>query len=781
MKKRIIPVFITYIILLCSFEVFASREFNPSVKWITNMNSQSATNTWLAFRKTIHIDVVPEQAIAKIATDSKYWLWVNGRQVVFEGGLKRGPNPWDTYYDELDIASYLKQGSNTIAIQVWYFGKDGFSHKSSGRAGLLFDCDAGPTAIVSDRTWKSTVLRAYKTAEAPMANFRLPESSLLFDARESLGKWWDTDYDDGKMTASMEIGAAGDYPWNDLRKRPIPLWKDYGLKSYINTLSFPFVSTGDTIVCDLPYDAQITPYFEVEAEEGERIKMFTDNYLVYNGGDTGIRGEYITKQGRQEYENLGWLNGHKMYYCIPKGVKVLDLKFRETGYDTEFVGYFHSSDIFLNKFWNKAVRSVYVNMRDTYMDCPERERAQWSGDQVHEAAQAFYMFDSNAHALARKYLYETIAWQKRNGVLFGPVPAGNWDKELPVHMLSSIGYYGVWNYYMHTGDVQTLKNTYSGIKKYLALWEHDVQGTVKMRSGDWTWGDWGQEKDMLLIQNLWYYLAMKSLYNTAALIGEGQDAVAFKEFLVVFEQSFNRQFWTPSGYRSPNYRGKTDDRVQALAVVAEIVSSDKYPIIAETLKTEWHCSPFMEKFVLEALFKMGYGGEGLDRFKKRFDYMVNHPYFTTLFEGWGIGPEGFGGGSINHGWAGAGTVVLMRDLLGIKPIQPRFKVFQVLPALYDMQDASAKVPTDWGSVEVAAKQDDENFTLQVSLPEGTTAIAGVPKAGYRRVFLGNELIWENGKSIANKRATYIDEDDTGHIKFQITHKGSRAFVLKAIK
>jgi len=70
---------------------------------------------------------VPDEAIARIAADSKYWLWINDNLVVFEGGLKRGPNPEDTYYDEVDIAPYLKAGSNTIAALVWYFGKQGFS------------------------------------------------------------------------------------------------------------------------------------------------------------------------------------------------------------------------------------------------------------------------------------------------------------------------------------------------------------------------------------------------------------------------------------------------------------------------------------------------------------------------------------------------------------------------------------------------------------------------------------------------------------------------------
>ncbi len=56
----------------------------------------------------------------------------------------------------------------------------------------------------------------------------------------------------------------------------------------------------------------------------------------------------------------------------------------------------------------------------------------------------------------------------------------------------------------------------------------------------------------------------------------------------------------------------------------------------------------MEKYVTEALFMMGEEIYGLDRHKKRFSPMVNNDKYTTLFEGWGIGEEGFGGGTVNH-------------------------------------------------------------------------------------------------------------------------------------
>jgi alpha-L-rhamnosidase len=128
--------------LLLIFFCFASTGFAQlnatstskdwKAAWISSAGNTNKANNWTAFRKIIDLKLVPVTVIARIAVDSKYWLWINGRLVVFEGGLKRGPNPEDTYYDEVDIAPYLKKGKNTIAVLAVYFGKDGFSHKSSG-------------------------------------------------------------------------------------------------------------------------------------------------------------------------------------------------------------------------------------------------------------------------------------------------------------------------------------------------------------------------------------------------------------------------------------------------------------------------------------------------------------------------------------------------------------------------------------------------------------------------------------------------------------------------
>lgn len=137
--KSVSTLLIVFVLLvLQSINQRASAQ-ESGASWIgVPLGPSDTVNIWSGYRKNFMLDEVPATAVAKIAVDSKYWLYVNGQMVVFEGGLKRGPNPKDTYYDEVDLKPYLKKGNNQLAILVWYFGKNGFSHNSSGKAALFF-------------------------------------------------------------------------------------------------------------------------------------------------------------------------------------------------------------------------------------------------------------------------------------------------------------------------------------------------------------------------------------------------------------------------------------------------------------------------------------------------------------------------------------------------------------------------------------------------------------------------------------------------------------------
>lgn len=59
-------------------------------QWIWQ-DADGPANTWMAFRKTFYLGKAPDEAVAKIAVDSKYWIWINGKLARFEGGISGGP------------------------------------------------------------------------------------------------------------------------------------------------------------------------------------------------------------------------------------------------------------------------------------------------------------------------------------------------------------------------------------------------------------------------------------------------------------------------------------------------------------------------------------------------------------------------------------------------------------------------------------------------------------------------------------------------------------------
>lgn len=724
-------------ILLFAFLAFSSLvEATPlwKAKWINTEQCQSASNTWLCYRKTVNLDNIPQSLVANIAADTKYWLWINNKPVVFEGGLKRGPSPQDTYYDEVEIAPYLKKGENLIAVLVWHFGKSGFSHANSGRAALLFDCQAPGISILSDKTWRCALYTAYQNTNAPFPNYRLPESNIRFDAREEITGWNTTNFKH-YLPEAVPIAGAEDAPFNKLVKRPIPLFKDFGLKDYTCKKTS---GSGDTLYCNLPYNCHITPYLKVKATAGKTIHLFTDNYR--GGNANNVRAEYITRDGEQEYESVGWMNGHQMIYVVPEGVEVLDVKYRETGYDTNFTGSFHCNDPFLNELWKRSARTLYVTMRDTYMDCPDRERAQWWGDEVNELGETFYALSPSAHALALKGIYELMNWQRKDGTLFAPIPSVSWEKELPLQMLASVGYYGFYTQYFFSADSLFIPVIYNRLKIYLhSVWQTDINGFPVERSGEWNWGDWGEQIDIGLLTTCWYYLALYAEKEFATLLGNTADIQQITAMMKRIATNFDTRYWTGTAYRSPGYQGETDDRGQAMAILSGLAPNEHYPALKQVLRKEYHASPYMEKYVLEALFQLGDANFAISRMKDRYAKMLSHKDCTTLFEGWDV-VKGESGWTYNHAWSGGPLTLLSQYVCGIKPALPGFKRFTVQPNLGGLTEASATVDTVNGVIKASVTQLGEVLVIRLTVPEGTQAQVIFPSGKCRKLSGGNHVV-----------------------------------------
>lgn len=699
--------------------------------------SQSAPgNLWSAYRKSFQLGQVPASAPARIAVDSKYWLWINGKMVVREGGLKRGPNPNDTYVDIVDLAPYLVAGKNQIAVLAWFFGKDGFSHKSSGKPGFLFELKAGDTVVSSDVSWKVARHPAFGQA-GNEPNFRLPESSVRFDARQDMVGWTSVDYDDRGWDTPMDGQSPPTAPWNRLWPREIPQWKDFGLKDYTNAAALPKRSDGKQIVAKLPYNAQVTPWLRVSAPAGVMIRMSTTNTA------NEIHAEYLTREGEQEFETPAWMSGDAVTYDIPAGVQVMGLKYRESGFDSEMTGKFSSDNPFVNQLWEKCKRTLYVNMRDSFFDCPDRERAQWWGDIVIQLGQVFYTFDPRAHLLIRKCMYNLCNWQRPSKTMFSPVPAGNWDKELPQQMLASIGQYGFWTYYLNTGDRATLEDTYPHVKDYLSIWQIDGDGLVVHRSGEngWDWADWGENVDIRMLDQAWFCLALQGAANMARELGKPAEAEGYETLRTSVIEATNRKFWNGTAYRDPGYGGATDDRAQGMAVVAGIAKPEQYPAIQAVLAKEFHASPYIEKYILEALFRMNAPASAMSRMQQRYQEMVASETSTL----WELFTRA---GTLNHAWTGGPLTLIAEHVVGITPTAPGWRSFKVEPNLAEVKQISCEFDSVRGRFAVRQALQAKSYHLEVQSPAGTTGEVVVPlqRHGFRAVRVNGQPLWLNGKA-----------------------------------
>ncbi len=721
------------------YQVISTKEkTNWKANWIWDKENLTKENVWMCFNKKVTLEKEPEELIANISADSKYWLYINGENVVVEGSVKRGPNENSCYYDSIDIAPYLKKGENSICALVWFWGDDkSYSYNTSGQGGFLFEAINEDITIVSNKSWKVKKNPAYIDSILYQPNYRLPEYSIYFDARKDIGNWINETYDVSSWENATEYTIGGKGAYGKLYPRGIPFLKDYGFIDYENskdyenyTVSNPF---GERITVDIPYNAQLTPYLKVIAPAGKKIRITTENTII-----GAVSTTYITKEGEQEFESLGWFNGEHITYDIPYGVTIVSLKYHETGYDSSFCGDFKCNDEFLNSLWQKSLRTLYVTMRDNFMDCPDRERAQWWGDVTLEMVMTMYSMDSNSYLLYQKGVESMLSHIDNTKVLQTVVPINGDYFELPVQQLAGI--VGFLTYYEYTGDKAFLEKVYSASLDYLKLWEIGENNLVVHREGSWDWADWGSKADMTAIENAWIYYALSTVEEMAKLLGNDKDIAFITDRKETIAKGY-KALWTKEGFKSEDVK-KCDDRANALAVLSGLATKEQYDTITKVLTTTKNSSPYMEYYVLEALCKMEEYEAAKNRIKDRYEDMVNKDY-STLWEFWDSWR-----GTRNHAWSGGPLVIMSRHFAGITPLEAGYEKVKIAPQYTLSNTMNCTVPSVKGLITLSYEKLDGNYAINLTIPQGVKAVLYVPANAV--VNINSKLCYQNGEYVNSK-------------------------------
>lgn len=739
----------------------AAQETQPTFdksasKWIWTADTETK-NVWVRFRKTFDLTTVPTKAVTKISAESRYFLYVNGELAVYDGGLKRGNFREGGYYDEIDIAKYLQKGENVICALVWYWGVKGqsYSNVSAGKPGFILQTKIGSTLIATDGTWKAQRDVAYTTGKSgeQEPNYRLPEYNISYDATASVDdNWINKDFSDSKWSDATVIGNYGDSPWKNLSKRTIPLPKDYGVTPYLNSEDYVGATTTARkgYIMSVGTNVQLSPVFTIVSEKaGERITITTENTKDSQGDS--VRCYYYTKKGEQTFECLSWMNGQFVTYDLPAGTTIKFLGYRQTGYDTEKVGSFSSSGEFFNRLWQMSYDTLYVTMRDNFMDCPNRERAQWMGDVTNEMEQIIYSMDENSFLLYEKALKQMTGFADGT-VLPTVAPIQSAWFELPVQNLCTIS--GAWTYYMYTGRSAVLSSTYQYFYRYLKLWTLQDNGLVVHRSGSWDWmdNDDGGASHTEAIENAWYYKALGAVKNMALLFNNESICEFADERMEKIYKGFQTNLLQKMITRG-------DDRANSIAVLAGLVPTTEYQKVTQVLTNNKTCSPFWEKYVLEALCEMGEYKAALQRMVVRYSPMVYETMYgedySTLWEKWNTS-----GGTRNHAWSGGPMTVLSKYILGVQPLTSNYDDVLIKPNLSTLTMVEGVVPTTKGNITVSASKTSEGLTMNVSTFKKTNAVIAIPFSKTQNLIINDVLIVSEGKILKSTGTlTYAGIDD----------------------
>lgn len=527
----------------------------------------------------------------------------------------------------------------------------------------------------------------------------------------------------------------------------VAMIKDYGLKDYVRlSKDLPHSENQPwKLVCTIPYNCHFQPWIEVESEAGLELRFNSSNPLVLYLTPTE---SVTTKAGATQYEAKNWVSGEGAIYSIPAGVNVKAVKYRETGYDTTFAGSFECNDNDYNVLWKKAARTAYICMRDHFYDCPDRERVGFWGDGTPELNQCFYVFDAKSHELCRQLVRRKLE-----------------PKFYPGQHLEFLGDYGLWFYYLQTGDLDSMRAIYEPTKTFLFE-------TYKFGNAG-TWFDWGKEnKDTAVTETCFYYNCLGTLKKIALATGHEADVPAIDAKRDAIKSSFDAKYWKGNFYMSEQVK-EPDDRANAMAVNVGLAERAKWPAIYENvLSKKTYASCFFDRWVFEALCLMGKPDAALLRMHARYKTMIPCK-FSTLWEHydrwWASRKNAFDdASSLNHGW-NPPALILSQSIAGISPETPGWGTYHVLPQEAFLNALKVVVPSVKGAVTVQILKTAKTYALGLTSPANTTAIVGIPKSAFsqlKTIKANGTLVW-NGAYRGGVEGVSWHGEDADYIKFNV--------------
>ncbi|MEK6794761.1 MAG: alpha-L-rhamnosidase C-terminal domain-containing protein [Spirochaetota bacterium] len=197
--------------------------------WIWPQTYMYLYNHFAHFRKDFDLARLPVNAPLFITADKAYKLWVNGTYVC-RGPARGYQSHWP--FDEVDIASMLRQGHNWISVEAYNPGISTFQYLHQTSAGFLCAAAWDGFSFVSDRKWqmRRSPAQTRETARYSLQidfqehiDFRLDDRTWITDEKPPANWRAEIFPEGGQQFLESPFGRP---PYTSVEPRGIPLMRE---------------------------------------------------------------------------------------------------------------------------------------------------------------------------------------------------------------------------------------------------------------------------------------------------------------------------------------------------------------------------------------------------------------------------------------------------------------------------------------------------------------------------------------------------------------------------
>lgn len=525
--------------------------------WIPSWNEfDEKEATFVYFRKDIDFNKVPESYCIKVSADSRYKIYINNRFI--EAGPSKGDGQiW--FYDEIEIAPFMKEGKNILAVIVLRYpldhNKGNHGTYRTNTPGLYLDsCDminaSGIPVIKADKSWKCKKAKQIKIVSENLYFAPLQIYEQVKECKETFG-WMEDFYQDEEWESAQEYNLftmSKNVSPGRLLPRTIPLLQRIprtfsGISRLGNTITteehWKEFLAGENFIVVPP---QTQECIEIDAGElttgylklllsggaGTRITMLQsecyakepeedenpfkchpvkgDRSDAENGMLFGFTDEYhvcgLGNSLQPEVYEPFWFRTFRYIRLTIETTKepltLVGLDYQETGYPLEIKSWVKTSDSTMHSIWDLCARTLRRCMHETYEDCPFYEQLQYAMD---SRSQILYTYAVSADdRLARKCMDDFRRSRRYDGMLNCSYP--NFGPNIIPGF--SIYYIGMlYDHMMYFGDIELIRYHMPVVDGVLDYFNRQLneQGIVGKNGGInrpdqyWSFIDWTKEWD----------------------------------------------------------------------------------------------------------------------------------------------------------------------------------------------------------------------------------------------------------------------------------------------